>query len=228
MLAELEERETAFTARKEIYTGGDDNDAIYVVKEGWLHSSTVLIDGRRQIVKIHHPGDIIGFPDIAYEHVTTNLVAAEDCVLCPFQKSALVEIFRNSTKITSLFFALALRDQCVLIDNIRVFSRMSSRERLSWFLLDLISRLRVTNPDLGDMMRLPLTQAEIGDAISLSNVYVSRAFTALTRYGFLERVDGKVRLTNERKMRELVDFVDRYREMDTSWFDASASKVKRA
>ncbi|MFW8637547.1 Crp/Fnr family transcriptional regulator [Cribrihabitans pelagius] len=218
MLGHLEKTERVFEAAREVYQGGDENKDLYVVKHGWAFSYTDLPDGRRQIVKIHHPGDIIGFPDVALKHATTTLRTVENVCLCPFPKSALDKILSESPKLSALLISLALRDHVVLIDVLRAMGRMSAQERVSYMLLDLIARLRITNLQMTDTIRLPMTQNQIADYLGLTNVYISKTFIRLEREGFIHRDQARIRLLRENDMIELTDFHDRYAEMDTSWF----------
>ena len=217
-LAALEKSERTFSAGEEVYQGGDMNNDLYVVKHGWAFSYTDLPDGRRQIVKIHHPGDVIGFPDVALKHATTTLRTVEDVCLCPFPKTALDEILEESPKLSALLMSIAMRDHVVLIDVLRAMGRMSAQERVSYMLLDLISRLRITNRQMTDTIRLPMTQSQIADYLGLTNVYISKTFIRMEQNGFIQREQDTVRLLEQDKMIELTDFHDRYAEMDTSWF----------
>ncbi|MCQ0969593.1 Crp/Fnr family transcriptional regulator [Paracoccus sp. TK19116] len=218
LLATLERSPRDYSEATEIHSGGDRNRDLYVVKQGWLFSYTDLPDGRRQIVKIHHPGDVIGFPDIAMKHMTTNLRSVEPVTLCPFPKSALETIFTSSPRLSALMLSIALRDQVVFIDLLRVMGRMSAMERVSHFVLDLLARLRITNKDMTDTFRLPLNQSQIADYLGLTNVYISKTFKRLQDDGMLSRDGQQITLTREEELKELVDFEDRYIEMDTSWF----------
>ena len=67
-LASLEEYERKYHRHQEVYSETDEINYLYVVKEGWFYSYTDMPDGRRQIIRVLHPGDIVGFPDIAFEH----------------------------------------------------------------------------------------------------------------------------------------------------------------
>lgn len=221
-LARLEQDERNYEGRTEIFEGGDEARHLYVVKKGWLYSYTDLPDGRRQIVRIHHPGDIIGFPDIAFEDATTSLRTVEKVCLCPFPKTRLDAILANSPQLTALLFTLALREQVILIDLIRAMGRMSARERIAFMLLDLVSRLRITNKKMTDTFRLPLRQGEIGDVLGLTNVYVSKTFMALEEEGYLSRQDGMVTLRKEAALKAMCDYFNRYDDMDTSWFPEAA------
>jgi len=217
-LAALEKAERTFEAGQEVYQGGDRNKDLFVVKHGWAFSYTDLPDGRRQIVKIHHPGDIIGFHDVALMHSTTTLRTAEEVCLCPFPKSSLDEIFRKSPRLSALLLSIALRDHVVLIDVLRAMGRMSAQERVSYMLLDLISRLRITNSNLTDTIRLPMTQSQIADYLGLTNVYISKTFIRMEDDGYIHRNQNRLQILKEDAMIELTDFHDRYADMDTSWF----------
>ena len=166
---EREERDFAKNAN-EVYREGDSHMHLYVVKHGWLYSYADLKDGRRQIVEIHHPGDIVGFPDIAFAERTTVLKAAEDVRLCPFPKKDLDEVFKAAPQLAALLFALALRNQVIMIDFLRAIGRMSARERIAYLLLDLQARLRITNTSMTTTFRLPINQTEISDVLGLTNV----------------------------------------------------------
>lgn len=217
-LASLEKSERFFERAQEIYQGGDKNCDLHVVKYGWLFSYTDLPDGRRQIVRIHHPGDIIGFPDLALKHITSTLRSVEQVCLCPFPKSAMDVILQESPRLSALLLSIALRDQVVLIDLLRAMGRMSARERVSYMLLDLIARLRITNRSMTDTIRLPLNQSQIADYLGLTNVYVSKTFIQMEEDGLIKRNGHHLQIRKEDQMIQLTDFHDRYAEMDTSWF----------
>lgn len=220
-LAELEREERSFKRQSEVYQGGEPNANLYVVKRGWLYSYTDLIDGRRQIVEIHHPGDIVGFPDIAFHETTTVLRAAEDACLCPFPKSALKKVFDSAPQLSALLFTLSIRNQVILIDFLRAMGRMSARERIAYLVLDMLARLRIANKSVADTFNLPLNQTEISDILGLTNVYVSRSFTALEKDGLIERNNGTVRVLQEARLAEMCDFFDRHARLDTGWFPMS-------
>ena len=217
-LASLEKAERDFEEGVEIYQNGDAARDLYVVKRGWLFSYTDLPDGRRQIVKIHHPGDIIGFPDVALKHMTTTLRTSEAVTLCPFPKSSLDVILRESPRLSALLLSIGLRDQVVFIDLLRAMGRMKAQERLAYMVLDLIARLRITNRRMTDTIRLPLTQSQIGDYLGLTNVYISRTLIKMEEDGYIQRIGDRLRILREDDLADMTDFNNRYADMDTSWF----------
>ncbi|MFQ6551812.1 Crp/Fnr family transcriptional regulator [Aestuariibius insulae] len=207
---------------------GTETSKLYVVKSGWLYAFVDMPDGRRQLVRIFHPGDIIGFPDLAFHHATTTVQASEPACLCPFPKKRLDDVFRLSPRLTALLFALAVRDQVIFMDLVRAMGRMSARERIVSLLLDILHRLRITNVSMTDTMRLPLSQTEIGDLLGLTNVYVSKTFRRLEEDGFIKRDGGTIRILKEGEMTEMTDFSNRYQDMDISWFPSYTTRLDQA
>lgn len=225
LLSQLEENEQEEARGAMIRHGGEPVDHLFVVKAGWLYGYTILADGRRQVLQLHFPGDIIGLPDLAFEHATTGLQSCTDAVLCPFPKAGLDNILQQSTTLTALLMSIGMVDHVVLLDRIRLLGRMDAKARIGHLLLEIMCRLRTTNRNMGCEFRLPLTQDEIGDAVGLTNVYVSRTLGELERDGFIHRSDGRVKILREDELRELTDFEDRYFQMDTSWFPDRVNPV---
>ena len=221
-LAALEKTERTFRRHAEVWSQGDRVGDLHVVKSGWCYSYVDMPDGRRQIVRVLHPGDIIGFPDIAFQNATTNIRTAEEACLCPFPRSRLDAIFEGSPRLTALLFTLANRELACMIDALQAMGRMSARERIAFFLLDLISRLRITNRSMSDTLRMPLNQHEIGDALGLTHTYVSKTIREMEEAGLLSRGSDTITLEREAQLVAMTEFTDRYADLDTSWFPSRA------
>lgn len=217
-LTELERDEVALGRNQHVYRRDQDLTCLYVVKRGWLFSYVDLDDGRRQIVKIHHPGDVIGFPDLATPKATSNLQSAAEAVICPFPRKLIRRSFARCPNVAALLFTLSMRDQIIMYDTIRLLGRMAARERLAFMLLDLLARLRIAKGDMSVLrIRLPMTQTEIGDYLGLTNVHVSRAFRMLEEAALIERMGQDIRLCEEEALARLAHFENRYHEIDTDW-----------
>ena len=94
---------------------------------------------------------------------------------------------------------------------------MGAIERLAMLLLDIRARLRVTAGGVVDSFDLPLTQQDIGDAVGLTKVHVSRTLGEMERQGLIQRTGKRMKILDEGRMLAMTGFVDRYGEIDTSW-----------
>lgn len=110
------------------------------------------------MLELHCPGDVIGTPDMRFKHSTSNLLAIEECVLCPFPKTAIDVTFSRSPRLTALLSTLAMIDKSVNLYRLRVLGRMSARERLAHILPEIHSRITFANAVVDNSIRLPLSQ----------------------------------------------------------------------
>lgn len=218
LLAFLERFERKFSAGESIFASGERIRNLFVVKSGWLFTSITLPDGRRQVTRIYHAGDIIGLPTLAFTHHVMDLEASTDGCICPFAKKDLEPIFERSPKLAAVLFVLCARENVILSDTLRAACRMRPLARLAYFLLHLASSLRITNPTMAGYLELPLTQTVIGDTLGLTNVSVSRALSLMENDGLIRQVRNEVVLLDEQRLSELCDYTDRYAAMDVSWF----------
>ncbi len=221
LLAELEKDEESFKAHTNIRPLGHKAEHLCVVKQGWLYSYRLLPEGRRQVLDVHYPGDVLGMADLPFREHSTAVETATDCCLCPFPKSAMDRVFTQSPRMTALLFTLALVEQTVLLDRLCALGRMEARERIVYLLLEIQARLRLADCcSERDRFELPLTQAVIGDMLGLTNVYVSRMFSELEDDGLIGRDSSTVILKEPDQMTAMVDFKDRYAALDAGWFPA--------
>ncbi|WP_121644547.1 Crp/Fnr family transcriptional regulator [Notoacmeibacter ruber] len=214
------ERETqTYQRHQEIVSAGEDLKYLYIVKEGWAYSYVDTRDGRRQIVKLHMPGDLIGFESLPSASVACSVRAASTLVLCPFVPTALNIIFSKAQRLAAILFAMSCRDQEMMVSRLRAIGRMDARERLIQMLLDTINQMRLTEPEISQPLVIPLSQTEIGDYVGLTNVHVSKTLIRLEREGLIARSDGyRVEIVNESAMERIVDYENNHRALDTSWF----------
>jgi len=228
LLANLEKEAIDYKKHDKVFSVDDEIRHLYVVRKGWLISYTILQDGRRQVLEIHYPGDVIGIPDVPFKHATSNLMALQAATLCPFPKKEMDVILTTSPRLTALLFTLAMIDKSVNLDRLKVLGRMSARERLAHILLEIYSRLVVTKGLSGSGFMLPLSQHDIADAIGLTNVSVSNAFTKLEQDGLIKREAGYIYLLDIKKLTSMSDYINRYREVDISWFPNASTQADGA
>jgi CRP/FNR family transcriptional regulator, anaerobic regulatory protein len=217
-----ERREQRIRAGQVLMAEGAANDQLYVVQQGWLHSSTTLASGGRQIVRFHYAGDLIGTSSIAWSFASATLTAVSDCIVSELSKVNLGRIFKAQPRLAGLLYAVASAENVAMSDRLTSIGRTGAVERLSTLLLDMLARLRTTAGGVVDSFELPLTQADIGDAVGLTKVHVNRTIREMERREIIERIGRRVRIKNEKALAQSVGFVDRYAEVATDWLPAAA------
>lgn len=216
-LARLQDSQRKIKRSAVVHRANDHVTDLFVLREGRLMSYIILPDGTRQILRIYFPGDFVGTASTAYGKTPESLVAITDAVLCPFDKNALRTLLNEHPRVAALMFVLCQTERVVLADRLASLGCTSAKGRIAAFLLDIIDRLRLTDDDIVDSFDLKLTQEEIGDAIGLTSVHVNRMFRALESEGLIARANGRLTLLDERKLKELGHYINRYKDLDVDW-----------
>lgn len=213
----LERRETRIAAGGRLLSTGEENDTLYVVQMGWFHAAIKLATGARQILRFHFPGDLMGTSSMAWAFAVHDFTAVTDAIVSEMSKANLGRLFREQPRLAGMLYAMSAAENVALSDRLTSVGRMDSVERLGTLILDVLARLRVTAGGVVDSFDFPLTQADIGDAVGLTKVHVSRTLGKMEDRGLIERNGKRIKVLNEAQLVIETGFVDRYREIDSSW-----------
>lgn len=218
LLATLEADEREYARDTLVRRTGQPIRELFVVKQGWLTSFSILEDGRRQLLRLFYPGDIVDLSQVALERAVHDIKCLTACVLCPFPKAGLDPVFSSSPRLTALLFSMTVKENATLMDRIRAVGRFSAYERVCYLLLEINERLAlVRQHDDGEGFRLPLTQSDMADLLGLTNVYISKTLARIEADGLVERRGNRIVLLDEERLRDLADYRHVPR-IDTSWF----------
>jgi len=218
LLRTLEKDEVLYKSRVKLHLQEQQSN-LYILKTGWLYRYVDLPDGKRQVLRVHYPGDIVGLADVAMEATLGDTMTASGVTLCPFPKKHLDVIFKQSPRLTALIFSLGMLEEAILMDRITMIARSNSVNRVANYMLEIHSRLRTHTDDATfSSFELLLTQEVIADALGLTNVSVSNAFTQLEFEGKIIRNRKVLTFLDVDKLKQELSFKDRYFEIDTSWF----------
>lgn len=218
-LISLEESPRHYEAGTAVHEEGESSaDALYVVREGRLHASTMLADGARAILRIFYPGDVLGTSNIAFPKAAATTITSVPSTLCRFPRSRLNDIFEQHPRLSALFYAISALENVTLEDRLKSIGRTEGKARIGALILEILNRLRTTHPEIDDTVELNLTQADIGDAVGLTNVHVHRCLKELAVDGLIQRTGSRVTVLQEERLAEMSHFTNRWGSIDTSWF----------
>ena len=215
-LDRLEEQDRPYRRGAVIIGESDSPREIYIVREGWLHSSVVLGNGSRQIMCFHFKGDMLGLPLVAFRDSPETVTAVTDVTLCPFGRERLAAIISDHPRIAALLLSLAVAQRVTLADRLASIGRTSARARVSALLCEIYRRMRMLGMAQDGSIQLPLTQEDIGDATGLTAVHVNRMMRGLAQDGLIDRVGGQLRVLNEGALCVEANYVDRT-DLETGW-----------
>ncbi|MGE5722619.1 MAG: Crp/Fnr family transcriptional regulator [Sphingomonadales bacterium] len=212
----LESRSVSFRRRAMLANEGDEVESAYVVKQGWVATSTDLADGSRQLRRLHVPADIAGMPGLAMRHHAENIVALTDVVVSPFGKDAVRSLFASFPRLSAMMFAISQIERVSLGDRLSCVGRLSAKARIAFVLLDILHRLRGVDRSIGSTFVLHITREEMADITGITPIHVSRKWSELAREGLVARAGQQVTLLDEARLLSLSGYVNRMGDLDLS------------
>ncbi|MCE8022271.1 Crp/Fnr family transcriptional regulator [Halomonas sp. MCCC 1A11036] len=210
LLLGLELNPRRMSAGEVLWQESADVDLFCVVKEGWAYSYRNLGNGSMQILKVYLPGDIIGMRDFGFSRRLAGVAMINAGVVSPFTHQQLFEIFSRSPALAAGIMAMAVRQQALLTERLVYLGRYAAHERLAHFLYELYLRLKRIGAVEENGFHVPLSQEQIGDALGLSAVHVSRTFSMLRDEGLVIRDRQRTVLPDPDALAQLVEFSGTY------------------
>ena len=172
-------------ADQDIIREGDTPSECCLVVSGFLCRYSVTVEGKRQILSFHIDGDI---PDLQSLHLTVmdhSLATLVPSTLAFIQHDDLHSLIRHHPRIGDLFWRDTLIDAAIFRQWMIGMGRRSSESQLAHLLCELLVRIRAVELVEDHACKLPMTQAELGDALGISNVHVNRVLQDLRAKGLI-------------------------------------------
>lgn len=222
-VAYMEREERSCDKREKIIRIGDNVEHLHVLKFGWAVVRGREIRGRSSVLRIYLPGEVIGLAELGRTVAIHSLEMQTDGMICPFPRSAVAKMFERAPRLSALLMSISSLDQLALREQVVGLARMTAEDRLIQFLVTLRDRLSVANAGTNNRFHLPLSQAELGDVLGLTSIYVNRLLRDLRRSGKIEVEGDHIKLLDREGLEEQVDYSRVLSQIDTSWFPETSA-----
>ena len=176
---------TSYEARTDLVRKGDNPDHVYLVTEGWLCRYKQVDKGRRQIISLMLPGDACDTHIFAFDrmdHSICTLTAAKVAAIPRFQLETIAADYPRLNQPLwwdMLVTAAIQREWTVSLGQRTAF------ERVGHLFCELFMRLKAVGLVEGSSFALPITQADLADALGLSVIHTNRTLRDLRRAGLI-------------------------------------------
>jgi CRP-like cAMP-binding protein len=189
--------------RSELLCRGQGITAVTVLQAGWAGHIELLSDGRRQIVHLLLPGDIIGYPRpgrVLAGHTVTALSVVQVGTWRISDRSELA-----ASQLAALAASDAIEFGC-MTNQIARIGRRSAWERIAHLLLEMRERLELAGIPAYGGFPMPLTQEVLADVLGLTNVHVNRTLQQLRAEGQIDIARGTVEISDPETLMKIVDY----------------------
>jgi CRP/FNR family nitrogen fixation transcriptional regulator len=164
-----------------IHGHGDPVDDWYRVVSGMATKSTLMADGRRQIVDFLLPGDFFGFSARNIRAFDVEVIS-EDTVVVRYPRRLVEPLVDSNPGIARQIRERAFESITRMQGRVVVLGQPTTLKKVCAFLLEMADRS--CNRTSGDIV-LPMSRYDIADYLAISVETVSRTLTILKRHGVI-------------------------------------------
>jgi len=181
----VSERQFVLPPREELMPQGSAPDRLHVVLEGWACHYKDLPNGRRQIIALCLPGDLCTDRVSGLRHMSHAVGSLTSVKLAQVAPRSLEDLLGAYPRI-ALAMAWQSEVQAAVQREWTVnLGQRGATERMAHLLCELHARLRLVDLVEEDACEMPLTQADLAEAMGLSPVHVNRVLQELRNAGLI-------------------------------------------
>lgn len=184
------------------------SDEMYTLFSGWAFRYQELADGRRQILNILLPGDLVGLQASMFDAAPHGIATLTEVQLCVLPRRKVWTIFETMPDLAFDITWLGAREESILDQNLTTIGRMAARERIAALIIGLYKRCNALGLVKDGVFPFPLNQHHISDALGLSLAHTNKTIAYLRRIGMFTLEGGLMNLTNPRALQRMGQVFD--------------------
>ena len=175
---------------------GNEFHSFYAVKNGFLKSYVLDIEGREQIWSFYFLGELFGFEGLEENRYPYSVMALKKSTVCEISYEGLMDLMSTTPCLQRQVFRLMSYRARIDFSQPR---NNTAEERLAAFLLSISSRFKRCgfSPTL---LELPFTRKEMATYLGLTIETVSRLITRYKKAGIIKTNGKIIEITNLRKL----------------------------
>jgi CRP-like cAMP-binding protein len=190
-------------AARNVVPDGDVQQPVYLVAEGWSYSYYDFPDGRRYVVDVHTPGEIVGVAAACSRRAAPRLGTLTQVTVARLDGMELRGSLETSGEIACGLSRLMADEQAEMTEHMGSLARHTAYERVAALLLRLYRRVEGRAPGSRTVFACPVSQQVIGDMLGLSVVHVNRSLRKLSEDGILHKRTGEVEILDAGALRRI-------------------------
>ena len=207
---------------------GERPDRSCLLVSGFAFRQKITVDGARQILSVHIPGDFIDLDAALLSVADHNVQALTRCELAIISRADLREMMQAHPAVAIALWIDTLIDSSIFREWITNVGRRDARARIAHLLCEFARRLEVAGLSEEYRYELPMTQEQLGDAAGLTPVHVNRVLRELDKEGVISRAKRLVTITDWGALRAIGEFNETYLHLDQVPRERARETYRRA
>jgi len=200
----------AFEARRDIVIHGDRVDRSMLLVEGFICRYMDGIDGDRQLVALHVPGDFVDLHGYPMRQLDHDVATITPCKVAAFPHDAVERMVIDHPNLGRLLWFSTLLDAAMHREWIFRLGRLGALGRMAHLFAELGRRLQMVGISDGLSFALPLQHSDLASACGITTVHTSRVLRELRERDIVTFSGGEVRVSDLATLHAVAEFDDGY------------------
>lgn len=194
--------------RRDILVAGYSPDFLYVMLEGWAARYSLRADGSRRITGFLLPGDFCGIHAVCHCPMDHSIVAITKCVVGKIPLEQMQRLTARHPAIDQALWRAKLGEEAIL--RTWLIAADDALHSLSHLFCELFHRSKVAGSRDEEVLVLPITQEDIGDALNLTSIHVNRTIRRMREMGLIDTSKREIRILDPEGMKRAASFDPKY------------------
>jgi len=188
----------SFKKKSEIFSEGNNPQAVYFVKSGDIKTFKSHPDGKELITNLHKPNDFFGFePILEGTDYHDSAVAMQDAEVVVIPKQDFLTLLYSHPDVSSGFISLLCRKVAEKEKQLMNLAYSSVRQRTADALLK-VTQLK------GEKEKINISRDDLAKIVGTASESVIRVLSDFKDEGLIEIESGKIRVLQPAKLEKIV------------------------
>ena len=196
-------RHREIVARQNIYRAGEASEGVLVICDGWAVRFVQLPNGKRQILSVLLPGDLVGPTSLAEGQLAFSIQAVTEVRYCYFPFDEVRAKLQDNPSLFDFWLRLAAVEQRDADRRLVDLGQRTAHERIAALLVHVMRRCEQRGDLYDGEFPFPLSQQQIADFTGLTPVHTCRVLSSLRKKGICEVGHGCVKVIERAELQRL-------------------------
>ncbi len=201
---------TTYAAREELVHHGTEIHHSMLLVEGFVCRYMDGLDGHRQLVALHVPGDFVDLHGFPLKRLDHDIASLTEVKVANFPHPDLSRLIVQHPNLGRMLWFSTLLDAAMHREWIFRLGRLGAIGRVAHFFAEVGRRLQMVGLSDGSLFPLPLHQSDLAEACGITTVHVNRVLRDLRERKVVNFKAGEVVVHDILALHALAEFDDRY------------------
>jgi CRP/FNR family transcriptional regulator, anaerobic regulatory protein len=190
-------------ARHNIYRAGEPSEGVVVICDGWAVRFVQLPNGKRQILSVVMPGDLVSSSSLLEGELEFSIQAVTRVRYCTLPFAEVRARICDNPAMFDFWLRLTAAEHRDADRRLVDLGQRSALERVAALVVHVMLRSEGRGDVEDDAFAFPLNQQQIADCAGITPVHACRVLSAMRKDGVCDIRQGTVRITDRTELLRL-------------------------